>query len=62
MYGHENVIITLVIKSLISSSFRSGKLQIVAFLSKLPKTEHDLSTFTLDVPFTRYVPLFDMLS
>jgi len=31
---------------------RSGKLQIVAFLSKLPKTEHDLSTFTLDVPFT----------
>jgi len=31
---------------------RRGKLQIVAFLSKLPKTEHDLSTFTLDVPFT----------
>jgi len=31
---------------------RSGKLQIVAFLSKLPKTEHDFSTFTLDVPFT----------
>ena len=62
MYGHENVIITLVIKSFISSSCRSGKLQIVAFLSKLPKTEHDLSTFTLDVPFTRYVPLFDMLS
>ena len=26
----------------------------MAFLSKLPKTEHDLSTFTLDVPFTRF--------
>jgi len=31
---------------------RRGKLQVVAFLSKLPKTEHDLSSFTLDVPFT----------
>jgi len=31
---------------------RKGKLQIVAFLSKLPKTEHDMNTFTLDLPFT----------
>ena len=31
---------------------RRGKLQIVAFLSQLPKTEHDMTTFTLDVPFT----------
>lgn len=31
---------------------RQGKLQVVAFLSKLPKTEHDRSSFTLDVPFT----------
>jgi nuclear RNA export factor len=30
---------------------RRGKLQIVAFLSKLPKTEHDTSTFTIDMPF-----------
>ena len=29
---------------------RRGKLQIVTFLTKLPMTEHDLSTFTLDVP------------
>ena len=28
-----------------------GKLGVVAFLDKLPKTEHDLNTFTLDVPF-----------
>lgn len=31
---------------------RQGKLQVVAFLSKLPKTEHDMNTFTLDVPFS----------
>ena len=31
---------------------RRGKLGVVAFLEKLPKTEHDLNTFTLDVPFT----------
>jgi len=30
---------------------RRGKLAIVAFLAKLPKTEHDITTFTLDVPF-----------
>jgi len=31
---------------------RRGRLSVVAFLSKLPKTEHDMNTFTLDVPFT----------
>ena len=31
---------------------RRGKLGVVAFLEKLPKTEHDLNTFTLDVPFS----------
>jgi len=31
---------------------RKGRLGVVAFLSKLPKTEHDMNTFTLDVPFT----------
>ena len=30
---------------------KKGKLSVVAFLDKLPKTEHDLDTFTLDVPF-----------
>jgi len=30
---------------------KKGKLSVVAFLDKLPKTEHDLNTFTLDVPF-----------
>ncbi len=30
---------------------RQGRLAIVAFLSELPKTRHDLTTFTLDVPF-----------
>ena len=30
---------------------KRGKLSVVAFLDKLPKTEHDLNTFTLDVPF-----------
>jgi len=30
---------------------RKGKLSVVAFLDKLPKTEHDLNTFTVDVPF-----------
>lgn len=30
---------------------RQGKLSVVAFLDKLPKTEHDLNTFTLDVPY-----------
>ena len=53
---------SLVISSFMPSFCRSGKLQIVAFLSKLPKTEHDLSTFTLDVPFTRYGLLFDNMS
>ena len=32
---------------------KKGKLSVVAFLDKLPKTEHDLDTFTLDVPFNR---------
>ena len=27
------------------------RLQIVGFLDKLPKTQHDVTTFTLDVPF-----------
>ena len=31
---------------------RRGRLSVVAFLTKLPKTEHDMNTFTLDVPFT----------
>ena len=31
---------------------RTGKLGVVAFLEKLPKTEHDMNTFTLDVPFS----------
>ena len=31
---------------------RRGKLGVVAFLEKLPKTEHDMNTFTLDVPFS----------
>lgn len=30
---------------------RQGRLAIVAFLNELPKTEHDLSSFTLDIPF-----------
>ena len=30
---------------------KKGKLSVVAFLDKLPKTEHDLNTFSLDVPF-----------
>jgi len=34
------------------ATLRKGKLQIVAFLSTLPKTQHDLNTFTLDVPLT----------
>jgi nuclear RNA export factor len=29
-----------------------GRLQVVSFLSSLPKTQHDPTTFTLDVPFT----------
>lgn len=29
-----------------------GKLGVVAFLAKLPKTEHDMNTFTLDSPFS----------
>ena len=53
--------IVLLFESSSLPSIRSGKLQIVAFLSKLPKTEHDLSTFTLDVPFTRYCLLFQMI-
>ena len=31
---------------------KTGKLGVVAFLEKLPKTEHDMNTFTLDVPFS----------
>jgi len=31
---------------------RRGRLQVVSFLSSLPKTQHDPTTFTLDVPFT----------
>ena len=31
---------------------KTGKLSVVAFLEKLPKTEHDMNTFTLDVPFS----------
>lgn len=31
---------------------RRGKLGVVAFLEKLPKTEHDMTTFTLDVPYS----------
>ena len=31
---------------------RRGRLQIVSFLSGLPKTQHDPTTFTLDLPFT----------
>jgi len=31
---------------------RRGRLQVVSFLSSLPKTKHDATTFTLDVPFT----------
>ena len=30
---------------------KQGRLAIVAFLVELPKTPHDLSTFSLDVPF-----------
>lgn len=30
---------------------RTGKLAIVSFLNELPKTEHDLNSFTLDIPF-----------
>ena len=31
---------------------RKGRLPIVSFLAGLPKTHHDPTTFTLDVPFT----------
>ena len=30
---------------------RQGKLAICAFLAELPKSEHDITSFTLDVPF-----------
>jgi len=30
---------------------KRGRLQVVSFLSSLPKTQHDPTTFTLDVPF-----------
>jgi len=30
---------------------KRGRLQVVSFLSSLPKTKHDPTTFTLDVPF-----------
>ena len=30
---------------------RTGKLSIVSFLNELPKSEHDLNSFTLDIPF-----------
>ena len=33
------------------SYLRQGKLAICAFLAELPKTEHDKTSFTLDVPF-----------
>ena len=31
---------------------RKGRLPIVSFLAGLPKTQHDPTTFTLDLPFT----------
>ena len=30
---------------------RKGKLAICAFLAELPKSEHDVTSFTLDIPF-----------
>jgi len=30
---------------------RQGKLQIVSFIDSLPKTKHDMNSFTLDIPF-----------
>ena len=30
---------------------RQGRLAICAFLAELPKSEHDITSFTLDVPF-----------
>ena len=32
---------------------RRGKLNIVGFLNDLPKSEHDLNSFTLDITFAQ---------